>query len=191
IEIEGLIGNEWQSLKSVSPLASVAGGATVEMKEIPAGTTKVRLIFHAPSGGSVSIDHVRIGYGGIVDYQPLADFASIDTEGENFYRFSNLSENADYGYSVVAVNSDFRSLQSGIQGVHTVSAGIETAIATGVSISTKGNSIQISAPEGTSIVISDLNGLTIGAGFGQISAVTPSHGAYILKIGEKAYKVIL
>lgn len=191
IGIEGLVGNEWQSLRIVTPLISDAGGATVEINEISAGISKVRLIFNAPSGGSVSIDNVKIGYGGNVDYQPLADFTSIDTEGENFYKFANLAEDADYGYSVIAVNSDFRSQPSGIQGVHTVTAGIPTAIAKGVSILTNGNMIQISAPDNAPIVVSDLNGLTLAAGFGRISAAISSHGAYILKIGEKAYKVIL
>lgn len=191
IEIEGLLGNEWQSLKKLSSLVSAAGGDTVEINDIPAGTTKIRFILHASSGGSVSIDDVKIGYGGNVDYQPMAAFQSIDTAGENFYKFSDLIEDADYGYSVIAVNSDFRSLASGIQGVHTVTSGISSIAAEGVSVITDGCTLRVSSPQGTPLTVTDLTGLTIGTGFGELTLMIPSHGAYILKIGEKTYKIFM
>lgn len=190
LEIEVLSAGEWTTITNITPLATAAGGTNVALTEFPVSTTKIRFLLHAPSGGSISIDDITIGYGGNIDYQPMAEFTSIDTQGENSYRFSNLVENADYGYSVIAVNSDFRSRKSGIQGVHTVTAGIAVPAIDGVSITSIGNTINIIAPEGTAITITDINGMILSSGFGTISAILPGHGAYILKLDNNAYKIL-
>ncbi len=189
--VEGLVGPEWQTLHTVSPLVSTSGGATVKLDEIPAGTTKIRIRFNAPSGGSVSIDDIKVGYGGNVDYQPMADFNNIDTAGENSYRFSGLEDGADYGYSVVAYNSDFRSNESGIQGVHVTSSGIDSAEADQIKISVDRLTISIAAPAETPVSVSDLSGLTIASGKGSMRVALPASGVYVINAGGKSFKVII
>lgn len=191
LDIEILLGNDWQTIKTISSLATAAEGEVVEISDMPAGATKMRLSFHTPDTGSISIDNIKIGYGGNVDYQPVKEFSSIDTNGENNYLFSGLDTETDYGYSVVGVNSDFRSLNSGIQGVRTGTAGIYSTSIEDVKVTTYGDIVKISAQEGEAITLTDLAGLTLAHGFGSIEAIVPSNGVYIIQVAGRLYKVIL
>lgn len=191
LNIEIFLGNEWKEIRKITPLVSTAGGTTVSINDIPAGATRLRILFSAPSGGSVSIDNISLGYGGNVDYQLIPDMSGLDTAGENSYRFTGLDDESDYGYSVTALNADFRSLPSGIQGVHTGISGITTVNASSAKIIIDGMAIHITAETAAELSITDMSGTIIATGKGELTAIVHGKGVYFVKAGKETLKIIL
>jgi len=191
LEISALLPDGWQTLTTVSDLVSATGGATLSFSEFPAGATRARITLKAPEGGSISIDDVCVGYGGNVDYQVVPESSAIDVGNEDSYLFTGLTKETDYGYSVIAVNSEFRSIDSGIQGVHTGVSGVDDTMADGTSIKTDGLTLTVIVAGQGAVTVRDLMGRTVASAAGQLHATMPAHGVYLVTAGGKTTKVIL
>ena len=191
IEISGYSDGEWKVFHTISDLVSAAGGSTVSISEIPALTTRIKIALRTEAGGSLSIDDVTIGYGGNVDYIPVEGQTAIDAGNSDSFLFSNLTPDMDYGYSVVALNQDFRSLDSGILPVSTSPASLQNVADDHLRISLSGLALSIFCGHDTDVTISDIAGPVVAARCGRmINILLPHPGVYLVSAEGKIFKII-
>jgi len=193
IRISGFTDGAWQTIRTVSTLCTAKGGETVTIDDIPAGVTALKLEFSRPSGGSVSIDDVTIGYGGNTDYFPVSGMADVDAGPSTSLLFDKLEKKTDYGYSVTAVNDEFRSKASAIIGVTTGTSGVDCmasdSTTDSMTITTDGLRLTVKADGGT-LAICTLTGMTIAsADNGLLRATLPTPGVYIVRHDGASRKI--
>ena len=193
LEISAQVDNEWKTIHTVTPLLSQSGGATVSLDNIPSGTTRMRITFMQSGNGSVSIDDINVGYGGNVDYFAVEGMTGIDAGNTDSYLFTGLKEHCDYGYTVTAVNSEFRSHASPVIGVTTGTSGIDEPSDenTLVNVRQIGSRLIITT-SGSQISLIDTNGRCIAhTGSGRLSIATPQPGIYIVKTENQIRKILI
>lgn len=188
LDIYAMLNGEWCKFHTVSPLCSAAGGEIVTLDNVPDGASKIRIEFVQNGSGSVSIDDVTIGYGGNVDYFPVEGKEAINAGNSDSLFIDGLENHTDYGYTVTAVNSEFRSLPSSMTGVTTGSSSVVVVKAGGILVSTERLHIDVAAADAVSVF--DVSGRLLGSSAGgRLSLTLPGGGIYIVKSGAETFKV--
>lgn len=182
----------WKEIHTVSPLVTAQGGETVKIDEIPVGTTAVRLEFSRPAGGSVSVDDVTIGYGGNIDYFPMAGRDAINAGNAASLTIDGLEAKSDYGYTVTAVNSEFRSIPSSMIGVTTATSGVDLSVTDNKTVTTDGLILTVTWPGEGEITVTDTQGRVVARTTGdRLRAEMPAPGVYIVSRNGKSIKTII
>lgn len=189
LAISVLSNDGWKEIQMISPLSTAQGGTMVEINDIPAPATKVRITFHRGDSGSISIDDVKVGYGGNMTFNPIAGKEAVDAGTECSLLIDNLQPETNYGYSVTARNSEFRSKASEIIGVLTHTAGVDGITAAAEGLTVTGRTIRVDNVSADSVSVSDLTGRILATGNARgFSYEVTAGGVYVIRIGGKSFK---
>lgn len=182
---------EWKNVAKIAPLVTDRGGKEVNIEAgIPTTANRVRISFRR-SAGSVSIDDVKIGYGGNLAYSPVEGMDAVDAGNNTSYTFSGLTPGLDYGYSVIAVGGGLRSKPSSIVSVGKGSA-VEEFDASSSALRIEGRRIIVEGASSAQVVVCDAAGISLASGDGEsFSFTVPAPGIYIVRIGGKAFKTAI
>lgn len=187
LEISTLVDNSWTAAARISPLLTDASGTTVTLDNLPSGSTRVRITFRRGDTGSVSIDDVKIGYGGNMSYHEVPGMQGIPAGAAESYLFTDLEPDTNYGYSVTATAGDLRSKASQIIGVLTGTSGIESVTERGI-VTVTGRDITVTGTTGQATV-TDLSGRILARGTGEAFRYrAPQPGIYLVTVGGRTVK---
>lgn len=187
-----LSNDEWKEIRTISPLVTAQGGATVEITDIPSPSSRVRISFRRSESGSVSIDDVKVGYGGNMTFAPVAGMEALDAGSECSLLIGDLHPDTNYGYSVTASNGELRSKPSEIIGVLTATSGIGDISAENSGITIDGRTIRVDGIPSRTVTVTDLTGRLLYSGHAAgFRYEVPEAGVYVIRIGNSACKTAI
>ena len=196
IVINGLYGDEWKQLVRL-PVCKDAGGRTDSYDDIAQGCTALQIVYEANESGSLALDDIVIGYG--------AQQTRIYTEGfegkaagvATSVAVEGLRPSTDYYYTVVATREGLRTLESNEVAVTTAAeSALESVAVEQFTVAVADGVITVAGVEaGCVCVLADMSGRVMARNsadsFGTAVMAAPSAGVYVLRIGDKACKVIV
>lgn len=195
LSIQGLNGNTWEELASISPIDGTAGGQTFNM-DVDMKYKSLKLVYNRISTGSIAIDDIKIGHSGNLEDLPLEGFKDIDMGNTNSFNVTGLPAKIKCAYDILAHNDEFTSRTSnrihltlGISGVGKTDAtkGITCYAANGkINITTSEPSTHIAIYDSTGRLIANTNQ---PQGLKQYD--TGIRGLAIVVVGEQAFKLII
>lgn len=125
IIVEGCSAGRWNTILTVNPLSTTAGGSTVSLDDIDMNINQLRITLQA-AAGSISVDNVIVGYGGNYEQLPIDGQTDINAGNATSYTFTGLTPETLYAFRVKAHNDEFTSIESDDQIVKTTAlSGIE------------------------------------------------------------------
>ncbi len=188
-------GTNWNVFHTISPVATTAKSISLTENEIPANTKAVKFTFVRPStSGTITIDDIEIGLDSFVD-ELLPNFTNKDVGLVTNYGVTDLEDEMDYYYYVVAVYDGNESAKSNVIHVQTSPiSGLCYITDNGLQIIKQANGLELSIDnaETHELVVYSTTGQKIYATQLRQQAFIPlnSHGIYILQIGNEFVKVL-
>ena len=165
---------------------------TLNAETIGEGITELRFSLTATSGVRVMLDDIAVTVAESYNLTPVEGQNSRDAGNRLTYRFSNLEQLTDYFYTVTGHNGQMSSMESIPVRFTTTQeelSGIDN-IDNDCSFYLNDNILYVNAGNSETSVFTP-DGKTIAAGCGNLTVILPAQGLYIIRIGNKAYKVIL
>lgn len=189
IVIEAYVGECWV------PFATASIGTTrmIELAyyNVPAEAEALRVLF-ADTKGELYVDDLTVEYGGQTNRTLVATrstsglSAAIDGVHSGTEHYYNLT--ALKGGIRSMVSNDIRVRTTGTSGIENVDT--DTTVA-GFSVNGAGGMLEINAPEGGVIAVTDLSGRTVYTGYGS-ATLNVARGMYIVSLnGSNAVKVMV
>lgn len=181
-------GNGWKEFTRL-PIERNSGGETYMVKDLPYGTTGVRISFYRTgSTGSAAVDDIVLGHGAELVPEPV--MTGVDAGNTNSYVFSNLAPGTRYFYTVTAHNDEFSSRPSLGKDVRTGLSSVSDLSAVGVTFTVAGcNVYLVGMPAGEIATLTDIAGRVVSRGSEILSA--PAPGMYILSAAGVNHKVVI
>ena len=192
--ISGLIGTEWQELKTLTSLSNVSGGTYETIDAIPAGVTRIRIELDRAAGtGNVCIDNVVVGYGGNYEQQPVAGLVNVNVGNVTSHEFSGLEPSSNYSYTVQAHNSGFSSMVSDHVPVLTATSGVCAAVRSDFAVRAVPAGIEVVSPVDVDVVIYNVTGAVVRAESAAAGTTTIdlAPGIYIVRVADAVAKVLV
>lgn len=180
----------WETIGEYA-IVTDKGGKTITIETIPAGAESVKIEFKkVGSKSSLAIDDVTVFHG--VKYVPenLPSYDAITTGNVSSYKVTGLQRDSEYFYTLTATDGNLVSRVSNEIAVRTrLTSGINSTLATKVSVHTYGDAIFIKGLEaGSSLDVTDISGRVVANSIadseGSVSVSVPSKGVYILSTSD-------
>lgn len=192
--ISGLIGTEWQEIKTLTSLSNVSGGTYETIDAVPAGVTRIRIELDRAAGtGNVCIDNVVVGYGGNYEQQPVAGLVNVNVGNVTSHEFSGLEPSSNYSYTVQAHNSGFSSMVSDHVPVLTATSGVCAAVRSDFAVRAVPAGIEVVSPVDVDVVIYNVTGAVVRAESAAAGTTTIdlAPGIYIVRAADAVVKVLV
>lgn len=193
--ISGNVNGEWAEISNISPIATTSGGSMFETADIPDGCRQIKVSFKRPNSGYVFIDDLTIGYGGNYSETAMPQFDNINVGDVSAFNVTGLTPSETYSYSVIAHNSGLQSKESARIRVTLPSTSALNTIKTNDKgkIIINDRLITVSSDHTIQSSVYTPTGVLIGTNKAAKSVTynVPQYGIYIVKIGDKAYKILI
>lgn len=192
--ISGLIGTEWQEIKTLTSLSNVSGGTYETIDAVPAGVTRIRIELDRAAGtGNVCIDNVVVGYGGNYEQQPVAGLVDVNVGNVTSHEFTGLESSSNYSYTVQAHNSGFSSIVSDHVPVLTATSGVCAAVRSDFAVRAVAAGIEVVSPVDVDVVIYNVTGAVVRAESAAAGTTTIdlAPGIYIVRAADAVAKVLV
>lgn len=124
LQIEGKVGNSWQTIATFVPESNKVSDA--RFTDIPSGVSQIRFTF-SKSTGNIAIDDIVIACGSADEVLP--DYKGVSTDGATSYRVDKLKAGVNkYYFTVQAVSDTEKSKISDPVHVDLSMSGVVDAI---------------------------------------------------------------
>ena len=168
LAVEAYQNGEWKQIATLQGGADMASGDTYSY-DLPELADSVRLNVIQRTSGAFYIDDVLLG-GNALIHEPVAAYQKVSTHGKTEFAFSGLETDATYALVVNASKKGELSYSS-------KELIVTPASSTGIS------SVTATPSRNGQKRFYDLNGR-------RVSAKEMRHGIYIVKQGNKVYKIV-
>jgi len=199
LTISGFDGTNWKEIKVIKPLKNEVGGETVTIDASSLMRIySIRFTYNRISSGNLALDDISVGYGGVLDVLPLAEYTSRSVGSVLNHEITGLESNTDYYYVITAGNGSLTSKKSNEIKVTT---GLATDISqinkqdSGVAVTSQNIIVRLLNGDRGRLQIFNVNGQlvfseTVSQEIKIARDVFP-HGIYFLKLDNKVTKIIL
>ena len=188
VSVSAKTADGWKELYA-SPIETAKGGKTTEVKEIPSGTTAMRIGFKMTGArSSLAIDDVKLLHGVKLVPQNLPAYNGEHTGDAASMKIEGLIPDTEYFYSVKATDGTLVSKASDEIAVKTTAgSGLGDMEENVITITTFGTDACVSGiPEGAIVNAFDIAGRTIASALadtrGTATLHLPAAGIYIVDI---------
>lgn len=171
------------------PVTNEAGGTTITIDSLPAGTRVVRISYDLKTKGSLAVDDIVVGWGG--DVVLSGETFRLDYAGTSM-PVTGLRPATEYFFRVSATDGVLTTRRSDELGVVTLPASVGSGIA---AASTAGRALTLSgrtlsAVSGTDVrlTVTDMSGRVLFSGCPS-SVTLPAAGFYIVSVGGERCKI--
>ena len=168
LAVEAYQNGEWKQIATLQGGADMASGDTYSY-DLPELADSVRLNVIQRTSGAFYIDDVLLGCNALI-HEPVAAYQKVSTNGKTEFAFSGLETDATYALVVNASKKGELSYSS-------KELIVTPASSTGIS------SVTATPSRNGQKRFYDLNGR-------RVSAKEMRHGIYIVKQGNKVYKIV-
>lgn len=168
LAVEAYQNGEWKQIATLQGGADMASGDTYSY-DLPELADSVRLNVIQRTSGAFYIDDVLLGCNALI-HEPVAAYQKVSTHGKTEFAFSGLETDATYALVVNASKKGELSYSS-------KELIVTPASSTGIS------SVTATPSRNGQKRFYDLNGR-------RVSAKEMRHGIYIVKQGNKVYKIV-
>lgn len=173
-------------------IARTKSRKTLNAQTIGEGVNELRISLTATPGVRVMIDDIAVTVAESYSLSPVEGQTALPAKNNLTYRFKKLEQLTDYFYTVTGHNSQTDSMESVPVKFTTLEQELSAIdnIDTDSSFSLNGNTLLINAGNASASVITP-DGRTMASGTGTFTTNLPVPGLYIIRIGNKAHKIIL
>lgn len=200
ITVEAMCDGTWREVYTESPLSRTEGrtvviGGDAADAPLPADATRLRIVFHRASAGSVYVDDISVDHGGTFSAQYLPGYEARDCGAVTSLRVEGLTPMRQYYYMVHATNADgFRSLPSREVSVYTDATAVHNAVSDASVVMPVNRGIRVSASTDAVVRLYAADGrllrqTTVGAG--RPVRLPAAGGVYVVTIGDRSYRVVV
>lgn len=200
--LEGYVNKEWVLLDSITSILDIDGGTVAEWKEntdnvLIKGIKAIRITNKCPQNGRAVIDDVVLAYGGKVSLSYLDGYERKNVGNMLSCVVEGLEEGIDYYYVVRAFDGeDYSNASNEIYVSFSGNTDMDVSqIEYDYSVYTRDRNIIIySTVDNTAVTVVNAQGIVLLQSevmSGENSYAFPDKGIYIVRIGEKIYKVII
>ncbi len=202
LRLEGYVGKEWIVLDSITSILDIDGGTVAEWKEgtdkaFPGGVKAIRIANKCSSNTRVVIDDVVLAYGGKVSLSYLQGYEGRDVGNTLSYPVEGLENGNEYYYVVRAFDGEnYSNASNEIIVTFANNTHIEEAQDEyGCFVYRRNRDIIVySTVDNAAVTIVNTQGVVLvesKAVSGENCYSFSAEGLYIVRIGGKAYKVLL
>lgn len=133
IAVESLVGDSWQSICEIKPLAKTEGTTlTIGDSEadalMPAATERLRIVFRRGASGSLYVDDIVVGHDGSFNPVYADGWKDHDCGAVLETVVADLAAHSQYFYTVTAYGGGLTSFPSAEMAVYTDRAGLDSAV---------------------------------------------------------------
>lgn len=200
--LEGYVDKQWVALDSITSIPDKDGGAVAEWKEhtdhaLMKGVRAIRITNRCPQKARVVIDDVMLSYGGKVSLSYLEGYERKNVGNMLSCVVGGLEEGNDYYYVVRAFDGENYSKKSNEICVPSLNSAdmSEPQMEDGCVVYARERNIVIYSPmDNTAVTVVNAQGIVLLQSevmSGENSYSFPDKGVYLIRIGEKTYKVII
>lgn len=199
IDVKTATDATWQTLYTVQPLTTATAGTTVKVGDggmlMPTGIKSIRIVNHAPDGGTsqVYVDDIALDYAGTYTPVYVKDFENANVGNVTEVAVSGLNDNTSYYYTVRGLDAEGKmSLLSAEQNVVTGSqSGIDDIAGASFSVSASHGVIAVAGAEG-GVKVYAVDGLLVASSTAADATFEGlAKGVYIVSCGAQTVKVAL
>lgn len=194
VAVSGKIDGEWVEISREAVVKDV-DGHTVEIMFLPEGMTATRIAFHKEGKGSLAVDDIKVVYAKDKTSIPFGTFEVKAEASTSSCAVENLLPETRYFYTVRASDGQLFSRLSKEICVRTTSGADVMTIAgdSKVSVTACDGKIRILNANGLSVEVVDLFGRVVYhcTGTEIMTVNVGASGCYVVRVGDKAYKVTL
>lgn len=200
VDIEAFRGGSWQTVFTEKPLSRTEGRTIVIGGEgtaapLPTDATRLRIVFHRATAGSVYLDDVTVEHGGTSEPQFVEGYEGKDCASALSASVTGLAPAHQYFYTVRAYDRDgLQSLPSQEIAVYTSVTAIGAATTDGTTVTVAAGGINIRTNAAAQVRLLSPDGKTLyraTAAAGQPTHIPAANGIYLLTVGNATFKVVV
>lgn len=197
ISIDVQAGADWQTIHTVSPVIKTQGntvtvGTTADDALLPAGTTRVRIVFNRGAAGSLYVDDIVLGHDGSFVPRYAEGWQGADCGASLSADVTGLAGRTQYFYTVTAYDADgLHSLPSEEIDVFTAQSGMSAVGSAVCRIFGADGAVHVCLDAPAAVAVTTPSGVTVYSADAVSGAVEVpvSPGIYVVQAGTETAKV--